>query len=201
MRPASQHWLMSVGRSSRTHGPISATRCAGGTGHRGTLASARGCRRGVHVVASRSARSCPGPSALDDVTLHLMQHLAHVAEPVAGPTEQLRRLIDVHRGVVCHSGEGELELADLRGDGPERLKVGLMSCDLESSVFATATAVAWCLRARRRRLCCCFFCWGVEPNQLEPWGAKRPRRRAVVVKRLSKSRFARSCGMAADGVW
>ena len=41
--------------------------------------------------------------------------------------------------------------------------------------------------------------WGVEPDQPEPRGAKRPRRRAVVVKRLSKSGFARLCGMATDG--
>ena len=39
MRPASQHWLMSVGRSSRTHGPVPGdASCA-------TAARARFCRR------------------------------------------------------------------------------------------------------------------------------------------------------------
>ena len=66
--------------------------------------------------------------ALDDVTSGLAGHLAHVAEPIPGLAEQLRRLTDVHRGVVCHSGDRELELVDLLGDGPEGLEVDLAPC-------------------------------------------------------------------------
>ena len=45
-----------------------------------------------------------------------------------GLTEQLRSLADVHRGVVRHSGDRELEFTDLLGDGLERLEVDLAPC-------------------------------------------------------------------------
>ena len=66
--------------------------------------------------------------ALDDVTSGLAGHLAHVAEPIPGLAEQLRSLADVHRGVVRHSGDRELELTDLLGDSLERLAVDLAPC-------------------------------------------------------------------------
>ena len=56
------------------------------------------------------------------------QHLAHVAEPIPGPAEQLQSLADVHRGVVRHWGDRELELTDLFGDCLERLEVDLAPC-------------------------------------------------------------------------
>ena len=49
-------------------------------------------------------------SRLDDVTSGLAQHLALVAEPIPGLAEPLRSLADVHRGVVRHSGDREIEL-------------------------------------------------------------------------------------------
>ena len=36
--------------------------------------------------------------------------------------------LDAHRGVVRHSGDRELELTDLIGDGAERLEVDLAPC-------------------------------------------------------------------------
>ena len=52
-------------------------------------------------------------SRLDDVASGLAQHLAHVAEPVPGPAEQLGGFGDVHRGIVRHPRDREFELADL----------------------------------------------------------------------------------------
>ena len=66
-------------------------------------------------------------SRLDDVASGLAQHRAHVAEPIPGLAEQLWSLADVHRGVVRHSGDRQLELTDLVGDGLERLEVNLGS--------------------------------------------------------------------------
>ena len=91
--------------------------------------------RKVHVDAH--PRACfvqpewnvDSASHLDHVTSSgLAQHLAHVAEPIPGPAEQLRSLADVHRGVARHSRDRELELTDLLGDGLERLKVNLALC-------------------------------------------------------------------------
>ena len=62
---------------------------------------------------------------LDDVTSRLAQHLADVAEAASSSAEELGSAGDVHRGVVRHSGDGELELADLVGDGVERLEMRL----------------------------------------------------------------------------
>ena len=62
---------------------------------------------------------------LDDVTSRLAQHLADVAETVAGAAEQLGDVRDVHRGVVRHAGDRQLELANLDSDGVERLEIRL----------------------------------------------------------------------------
>ena len=80
---------------------------------------------GCHGQRRYPARSTERASRLDDVAPDLAQHLAHVAEPIPGPTEQLRSLTEVHRGVVRHSGDRKLELTDLLGDCVERTEVDL----------------------------------------------------------------------------
>ena len=66
---------------------------------------------------------------LDDVTARLAQHFADIAEAVAGAAEELGRLPDIHRGVVGHAGDGELDAVHLVGDGLERLEMGLAPSD------------------------------------------------------------------------
>ena len=80
---------------------------------------------GCHSQRGYPARSTERASRLDNVAPDLAQHLAHVAEPIPGPTEQHRSLTEVHRGVVRHSGDRELKLTDLLGDRVERIEVDL----------------------------------------------------------------------------
>ena len=76
-------WRAALGKSSSTSTPRTATRLP-------------------HDVNS--------VSYLDDGASGRAQNLAHVAEPIPGPAEQLRRgLADVHRGIVRHSGDRELD--------------------------------------------------------------------------------------------
>ena len=83
---------------------------------------------GCHGQRGYPARSTERAPRLNDVAPDLAQHLAHVAELLSGPTEQLRSLADVHREVVRHSGNSELKLTDLLGDCGERLEVDLAPC-------------------------------------------------------------------------
>ena len=62
---------------------------------------------------------------LDEVTSRLTQHLADVAEAIAGSAEELGSAADVHRGVVRDAGDREFELVDLVGDRVERLEMRL----------------------------------------------------------------------------
>ena len=68
-------------------------------------------------------------SRLDDVASSLAQHLAHVAKPVAGLTEQLGGFRDIHRRIGCHPGVRELGLTGLVGDCGERIELRLAPFD------------------------------------------------------------------------